>query len=169
MKGERIISNVSCVSFYKAYFFFTTIGKCPPELHNPTYTRGLQMFSFASSFTWQSFLYTQYMCQKHTLVQSQKSTSVLICSVAELQINSYFRFSLNTVSVWRSELNCYSNIHLKNNDYWYWPYNFKSQVIKTSCRIMLPLANSLHALIILPSCVVSQLQLERTCWRKTET
>lgn len=56
---------------------------------------------------------TQSVCQKHT--QSQKSTSVLICSVDELQINSYFRFSLNTVSVWRSELNSYSNIHLKNN------------------------------------------------------
>lgn len=117
------------------------------------------MFSFASSFTWQRFLYIEYVCQKHTLAQSQKSTSVLTYSVAELQISSYFRFSLNTVSVWRSELNCYSNIHLKNHDYWYCPYNFKSKVfkqpIKTSCRIMLPLANSLSALIILPSCVPS--------------
>lgn len=62
---------------------------------------------------------TWSMCVKSTLLYklSQKSNSVLICSVAELQINSYFRLNLNTVSVGRSELNYYSDGHLENSDY----------------------------------------------------
>lgn len=65
---ERIFSNVMSVSFYNVYFFFATYTKYSPELCDPTSTMRLQMFSFSSSFTLKSLLYTDYVCQKHTLV-----------------------------------------------------------------------------------------------------
>jgi len=48
---ERIFSDVTSVSFYKANFFFTMYAKYPPELCGPASTMGLQMFGFSPSFT----------------------------------------------------------------------------------------------------------------------
>lgn len=104
---ERIFSNVTSVSFYKAYFFFTIYAKYPLELCDPTSTMGLQMFSFNSSFMLQSLLYTEYVRQKHTPAQWQKSSPVLICSVAVFQSNVISDLSHISKSVHRSKLNSY--------------------------------------------------------------
>lgn len=96
---ERIFSNITRAAFCKAYFFLTTHTKHHPELYDPTSTMELQMFSFFSSLTLQSLMYTDYMCQNYTLVQTVaevSSCSHVFC--AGLQINGYFKFTPSTVS-----------------------------------------------------------------------
>lgn len=176
MWGENIFKYHMCF-LLQSLFLLHHKWQMPSWPLWPYLNKGITNVSFCL-VSYDKVCCTQSMCVKSTLLskQSQKSASLLICSVAEWQIKLFQIYSKYSKSVQRSELNSYSNINLKNNDYWWckswrriWPYTFKSQGIKTSCRIILPLVNSCHSLIILPSCVVTQLQPERTCWRKTET